>query len=101
MINNKNQSANDSSSHQSSGSFLGFLHFTVRPLAEGFQELVPVLQVVLVVVPLHGLPLHGHLLHRGFAQRWIRRQSADTQALHSVAFAKVTANTVIPPSATD
>lgn len=47
--------------YQSPGSFLGFLHFAVCPLPEGLQELVPVLQVVLVVVSLHGLFLRGHL----------------------------------------
>lgn len=44
------------------------------------------LQVVFVVVPLHGLSLHRYL-SRGFAHRGVRRQSADTQALHPEALA--------------
>lgn len=79
-------SDNDRSPYQSPGSFPCFLHLAVRSFPESFQELVPVLQVVFVVVPLHGLPLHGHLC-RGFAHRWVRRQSADTQALHPEALA--------------
>lgn len=77
---------NDTSAYQSSRSFPRFLHFAVRSFPEGFQELVPVLQVVFVVVPLHGLPLHGHLCRR-FAHRRVRRKSSDTQALHPKALA--------------
>lgn len=76
----------DGTSYQSSRSFLRFLHFAVRPFAESFQKLVPVLQVVLVVVPLDGLPLHGHL-NRGFGRRWVRRWSPDARALHTEALA--------------
>lgn len=77
---------NDRSPYQSPRSFPCFLHLAVRSFAESFQKLVPVLQVVFVVVPLHGLSLHGHL-RRGFAHRWVRRQSADAQALHPEALA--------------
>lgn len=52
--------------HQSAGSLPGFLHFAVCSFAEGLQELVPVLQVVLVVVSLHGLLFHGHLTRSMF-----------------------------------
>lgn len=49
------------SPYQSARPLLGFLHLAIGPFPQGLQELVPVLQVVFVVVPLHGLSLHGHL----------------------------------------
>lgn len=49
------------STHQPAGPFPGFLHFAVGSFPEGFQKLVPVLQVVLVVVSLHRLFFHGSL----------------------------------------
>lgn len=79
-------SDNDRSPYQSPRSFPCFLHLAVRSFPESLQELVPVLQVVFVVVPLHGLSLQGHL-RQGFAHRWVRRQSADAQALHPEALA--------------
>lgn len=49
------------STHQPGGPFPGFLHLAVGSFPEGFQELVPVLQVVFVVVPLHRLLFYGSL----------------------------------------
>lgn len=44
--------------YQLPGALPGFLHLAVGAFAQRFQELVAVLEVVLVVVPLHRLPLH-------------------------------------------
>lgn len=47
--------------YQPAGSFPGFLHLAVGSFPQSLQELVPVLQIVFVVVPLHGLLPGGHL----------------------------------------
>lgn len=86
------------SPYQSAGSFPGFLHFAIGSFAEGFQKLVPVLQVVFVVVSLHRLLFHRHL-RRSFANQrgFIRNKSPhrlsvvwrepyDTDAVHPDTF---------------
>lgn len=67
--------------HQSPGSFPGLLHFAVGSFAECLQELVPVLQVVFVVMPLHGLLLHRHLTRSSAATHgvFLRPNCFDTR----------------------
>uniref|UniRef100_A0A3P8ULY8 Cyclin D3 n=1 Tax=Cynoglossus semilaevis TaxID=244447 RepID=A0A3P8ULY8_CYNSE len=65
----------------SPGSFPGLLHFAVGSFAECLQELVPVLQVVFVVMPLHGLLLHRHLTRSSAATHgvFLRPNCFDTR----------------------